>query len=99
MTCSVQTSAAGEESLALRIDLSPLDALRGGMHAATLRVAIAVAPGHALPFTMLQRMTPLDLAAHSHWELTFPLNGRRGASVAAAVDEPSTGAWGGSRCR
>jgi hypothetical protein len=41
---------------------------------------------------------PLDLTSHAKWELTFPMNGRNGAVAAVAVEEPSSGAWGGARC-
>ena len=98
VTCALQSDAEGKESLAVRVDLSSIDALRMAMHAATLRIAIAVAPEHAMPFTMTQRMEALDLASHARWELTFPMNGRKGAVAAVSVEEPSSAAWGGARC-
>lgn len=98
VTCALRTAENGEESLAVRVDLTPIDALRVGMHAATLRVAVAVTPEHALPFTVTERMEPLDLATHQKWELTVPLTGRKGAVAAVSVEEPSSSAWGAARC-
>ena len=98
VACVIRTAPDGQESLLVGVDLASIDALRVEMHAATLRVAIAVAPEHALPFTVTQRLEPLDLAARPRWELTLPLNGRKGAVTAVSVEEPSSSAWGAARC-
>lgn len=98
VTCMLRTAEDGGESLDVRVDLTPIDAIRPTMHAATLRVAVAVTPEHALPFTVTERLEPLDLASKQKWDLTLPLKGRKGAVAAVSVEEPSSTAWGAARC-
>lgn len=94
ITCTI----APGETLLVKVDLSPLDAVRREMRSGTLRAAIAVLPNGNEPFTNVQEMKSLDLASHALQELTFPLNNRDGAPAAVAVEEISTGAWGAARC-
>ena len=99
VTCAIRPARTpGDETLDVAVDFAPLAGARGGMKAATLRVAVGVAPEKLMPFSDVQNVENVDLSKHSMYEILIPLHKRAGAPAAVVAEEIGSGAWGGSVC-
>ena len=100
VTCSVRVLASkpGTSTVEATVNITPLEALRASLTAATLRFSMAVLSDGALPFTISRRMERLNLAAQTLWRADFEVQHAPGAVIGLVVEELSTGIWGGSRC-
>jgi Ca-activated chloride channel family protein len=102
--CTVRQIAASKNGnditseLAAFVTLTPIDAVRSGLTAATLRFSIAVRSAGAPPVTIAKRMENLDLSKQASWRIDFQVHHEPGAAIGVVAEEMATGAWGGTSC-
>jgi VWFA-related protein len=84
--------------LEAQVSLAPIDAVRAGLTAGSLRFSVAVRVKDAPPVTFSKRMEPLDLAKQGNWQIDFQVQHSPGAAIGIVAEELSTGAWGGTKC-
>ncbi len=80
------------------VTLTPIDAVRSGLTAGTLRFSIAVRSAGAPPVTISKRMENLDLSKQANWRIDFQVHHEPGAVIGVVAEEMATGAWGGVSC-
>jgi len=101
--CTVRQIAASKNAnditseLDAFVTLTPIDAIRSGLTAGTLRFSIAVRSAGA-PATISKRMENLDLSKQPNWRIDFQVHHEPGAAIGVVAEEMATGAWGGMRC-
>lgn len=102
--CTVRQLAASKDAkevtseLDAQVTLTPIDAVRAGLSAGTLRFSVSVRTADAPPFTVSKRMENLDLSKQANWQIDFQLHHRPDATIGLVAEEMATGAWGGTRC-
>ncbi|HEY4642802.1 MAG TPA: VWA domain-containing protein, partial [Thermoanaerobaculia bacterium] len=102
--CTVRELAAPKKGKDLTsqleafVSLAPIDPVRPGLTAATLRFSVSVNTAGAPPVTMSKRMENLDLSKQANWRIDFQVQHSPGATIGIVAEEMATGAWGGTRC-
>jgi VWFA-related protein len=101
--CTVRQVAAKNANditseLVAFVTLTPIDAVRSGLTAGTLRFSIAVRSAGAPPVTISKRMENLDLSKQANWRIDFQVHHEPGAAIGVVAEEMATGAWGGVSC-
>ncbi|HSY50718.1 MAG TPA: VWA domain-containing protein [Thermoanaerobaculia bacterium] len=101
--CTVRPLGASKgneinSQLDAEVSLAPIDAVRAGITAGTLRFSVSVRTKDAPPVTISRRMEPLDLSKQANWRIDFQVRHNPGATIGLVAEELATGAWGGSRC-
>ena len=81
-----------------QVGLSPIEAVRAGLTAATLRFSVSVRTKDAPPVTVSKRMENLDLSTKAAWSIDFQLHHRPDAVIGIVAEELATGAWGATKC-
>jgi Ca-activated chloride channel family protein len=93
-----KSSSEATAQLEVMVSLAPINVVRSGLTAATLRFSLAVTGTDAPPVTSVKRMDNVDLSKQAKWLITFEVRHRAGARIGVVAEEVSTGAWGGCTC-
>ena len=82
--------------LQMRLSLEPLGTVASQLKDATLRVTIAAQQENGPPVIVHQLLRKQDLSAMKGLVINAPLRASKTTRVAAAIEELSTGVWGGT---
>lgn len=83
-------------SLSVRASLAPIDNVRSQLSSATVRLTIAIAQGENGPAVTHRTLTGQDLTKTNRVAFTVPVRIPKGATaIGVALEELSTGSWGG----